>query len=215
MSHGWVKQFEVTGGVVFVFLGPQNTENVAVDDHFFTFFFLAVSRVCVLDCGTSMLIKMYPFIHLKIEHWNTRQYGCWVSGATSHISQSSLEKFAVAQVSVSYLNSAEAGYRTSFGSYTVIGWRTAHMSNSSMSAIPRSAQLSCSVCTCSNMIFRLILILLPQPDRKIQKKNNKQNNTLTATQNMNRGKKCFLCLSCRICTCVHINVITHLLHKHE
>lgn len=70
-----------------------------------------------------------------------------------------------------YLNSAEDGCRTSFGSYTVIGWRTVHVSNSSMSAIPRSAQLSCSVRTFSNMIFRLILILLPQQIEKYKGKN--------------------------------------------
>lgn len=69
-------------------------------------FFLAVSRVCVLDCGTSV----HPFILLRIEHWNTRQYGSSVSGATPHISQSSLD------LCIWYLNSAEAGCRTSFAS---------------------------------------------------------------------------------------------------
>lgn len=54
-----------------------------------------MSRVCVLDSWTSVHIKMHTYIHLKIEHWNTRQDGCSVSGATSHISQSSLENLGV------------------------------------------------------------------------------------------------------------------------
>lgn len=137
MSHGCVKRFELTGGgFFFVFLGPQNTENVAVDDQFFTFF----SWQC-LAFVSSVLIKMHPFIHLRIEPWTTRQNVCSVSGATSHISQSSLETLGVAQMCIWYRNSAEAGCRTSFGSFTLIGWRTAHMSNSSTSAIPRSARL--------------------------------------------------------------------------